>query len=451
MAIDETALLSEADNIYQKGEGLSHFDLSFRILAGRKWIDPLVITQQNVERDYESGYAECMVLTFELGAGAYAYNILAARDELWVDLVTIPVYGDTNVQRDGSKSIVERYKALLINQDNPSMAGRDAQASSETDMDLSGLVQVQLQLISQAAYQVQAMSFGRGYRDRTPFDVLYSALTETTKLVSTNNQQMIFGVTPVKGWNETKRATIPIPDGTKLLSIPALLQDKEGGIYPAGLGCFLQKGQWHLYPPYDVKRQNTTPKVLTIIVVPSNRHYGSERTYRRTANQVVIVSSSGGQVSDKGFTDQLADGNAVRFSDANKVISGDVQFENNKALMNRSQNLFEFTGGKFKDGTNNAQWAAQRATANPFKHYSDLAQRKGQYVLREWLHGDADLLEPGMVVKYMVAANGLVQTFFGVLLGTYETRVPRNPGPVSEGFPSTIQLKLFLSREPELY
>lgn len=450
MAIDETSLLSEADNIYQKGQGLSHYDLSFRILAGRKWIDPLLITQQNVERDYESGYAEAMVLTFELGAGAYAYNILAARDELWVDLVTIPVYADTNVQRDGTKSTSERFKAILMNQDNPSLAGRDPQASSEGDMDLGGLVQVQLQLISQAAYQVRAMSFGRGYRNQTPFDVLYSALTETTKLVSTNNQQMIFGVDPIPGHNETPRATIPIPDGTSLLALPRILQEEEGGIYPAGLGCFLQAGQWHLFPPYDTKRYKTTPRVLTIIVVPSNRHFGSERTYRRTSNQVVIVSSSGGQVSDQGFNEQLADGNAVRFTDANKVISGDMAFENNKALMDRSKNLFEFTGGAFKDGTNNTQWASQRATANPFKHYSELAKRKGQYVTREWLHGDADLLDPGMVVKYMVASNGLVKTYYGVLLGTFETRIPRNPGPVPEGFPSSIQLKLFLSREPEL-
>lgn len=449
MAIDNTLLLREVDAIIESGQGVSHYRISAKIKAGDEWVTPTRLDLYSLERDYENGYGDVLVLELLLGLGTYAYRIFPHRDSLFVDVTSTPLYENTATQRSDMPQRIRRYRAILMDQDNPGLVGRTPQASSEQDLNISGPKKVTLQLIEEGLYQSRMITVGRLYRKTTPINALRSLLTETTKLVDNKNQQQILGVNIVGGYNETVRDHVIIPHGTPLFKVPDLIQEEEGGLYATGIGCYLQNQYWHIFPPYNTERFDRTPKTLTILNIPPNRYYGAERTYRRTERQVIIVTAGDMAAQDEARYQQLNEGNAVRFTDARRLLMfGESQ--NNKTQVRRQENVFEFEGPQMDGGLSNARWSAERATSNPFPHYTHMAKRSGRYVMVEWMHGDSSLLTPGMPVKFMTAANDELKTMFGTLLGVHEQRIPSEPGVGANQYPASLRLKIFLSRDGDV-
>lgn len=444
MAVDTTLLLNEVDAIVSSGTGVRHITATCRLKTPVEWLEPVNIELLSLERDYEDGFGDVFVVNLVFGMGQYAYKLLPYRDNLFVDLTITPQYHESD-SAPNTKSVVKRYRAIVMDQDNPGLVGRSPQSSSESDMDLSGLKTVQMQLIEEGLYQIRMATVGRVYRQVTPMTALKSLLTETTRLVDSNNQQQIFGVDTVPGYNEQVRRQIVIPHGTLLTETPDLFQQKEGGIYGAGLSCYLQDGYWRVFPSYDTERWKKTPKALTIISVPPNRFYGAEKTFRYTSNQVILITAGSRQVEDVGLYEQLNEGNALRFMDANRLLTA-AETTDNRTLLKRKENLYEFEAARLESGVNNARWTAERATSNPFKHYSEVAQRNGRYMAVQWLYGDSTLLYPGMPVKYMAATNNQLGVYHGVLLGVHDQRARLRAGVGNSAFGSTLMLKVFLSR-----
>lgn len=446
MAIDSTQLYEEVRNITEKGQGLAHYQLEARVLIDRTWFDLSRLLSLSIERDYEDSYGDVVVLTCDMGLGDYAYRIYPNRDGLRVELTVTPLYENTAIQRSDASRRARRYRAILMNQENPGVESTSPQVGAIEDLNRTRLQTVDFQLVDDVLHQVRMMTVGDLYRRMTPMAVLQTVLSDTTTLLDRNNRQVISGVTVQDGYNKTVREHIPLDHGMALKEVPSFLQNEAGGVYATGLGCYLQDGQWQVFPLYDTQRFDRTDKTLTIISVPPNRYYGGERTYRRTRDGVVIVTAGGNKVNDPGLAEQLNKGNAVRFMDSRRLLDDTTQPDGNKARMPRQENLFEFQGPALEGGYTNAQWAEGRSGSSPFQHYTEMARRNGRYVMLEWQHGDAALLYPGMPVKMYVPEGEQVVTRYGILLGLHEVRAPQEAGPIARRFPAIIRLKVFLER-----
>jgi hypothetical protein len=332
-----------------------------------------------------------------------------------------------------------------MGQDNPGLDTLSPQMGSREDFDKMGLKEVEFQLLEESLYQVRMQTVGRTFRHITPMDALRAVLTESTQLLSLRRQQLIFGVDTVGGFNETVRDQIIIPP-MSLTDVAGFLQQREGGIYGAGCGCFLQDGFWFIYPLYDPTRHRKTPGTLTIVRVPPNRFMGAERTYRVDGQQVVIVAAGNVEVVDNGYNQQLNEGNAARFLDARRLLNGYGETEENRYRVSRRENVFEVEGNALKTGLTNARWSMDKPTSNPFVAYTDMARRNGREILVEWTHANYQVLYPGMPVKYITVVDGEHQQYEGVLLGVQEQRLPAAPGAQNTSYPATCMLRVFLTR-----
>lgn len=447
MAIDATTLFREVENVIAQGQGVSHYQLECYIKTGGQWLRPVRIELLMQERDYAGGYGDVIVLEALIGGGQYAYQVVPQRDDLWVDLVSIPLYENSDQERPETDRKARRYRAVLMDDESPGLTSQSPQASNQDDLDRSAAKVVQLQLMDEAAYQVRMMTVGRLYRKSTPMDALKSLLTETTSLVDSKNQQQVFGANIAEGYNTTVRDHVIIPHGTRLVDVPHYLQYKQGGLYGAGAACYLQNGFWYVFAPFDLKRWQHSMKKLTIVAVPSNRYYGAERTYRQTENHTFIVCAGDRTVEDDARAQQYNHGNAVRFTDARNLLTYDER-SGNKSVTRRNKNVFEVESHRLQDNTTNARWSEQRATSNPFQHYTEMAKRSGRFVNIEWQHGDINLLRPGMPVKYITVSDDELVEVYGVLVGVNEQRIPAEPGAVVSRYPSTCILRLFVERPP---
>lgn len=448
MAVDTTNLLAEVQAVIEDGEKQSHHHLIVTIKIGEEWVAPTRVDAYYVNREYELSFGDVRVLEVLMPLGDYAYDIVPNKDSLWVDVFT-EVKGEGGQERVDLPLTQRRFRAILMESDNPGFGGSSPQASSKEDLNLSGMHSVQLQLIEESLHQVRLMSVGRIYRNAIPMDALKAVLTETTQLLNVNQQQHIFGVDVVGNYNTTVREHVMIDHGTPLSQLTKHLQMNEGGLYGAGAGCYLQNGQWYVYPLYDPTRVRKDPGTLTVIRVPPNRYAGAERTYRITDNEVVIIANGGVTIQDDGLSSQLNEGNAVRVGNARTLLTPTTT-EGNTSRTDRAQNVYEMQGNPMDAGLTHAKWAPGGPTSNPFKHYTEMARRNGRYVFIEWTLGDIDLLYPGMPVKYLSAIEGDLAEYDGVLLGVNEQRLPNKPGMVADIFPSTILLKVFLTRMNQL-
>lgn len=449
MAVDSTLILQEVAAIIEDGEGISHYRLSCMVKAGERWLTPVKLDYLGIERDYEFGFGESTRLEVLFGQGDYTYLILPHREHLLVDLFIEPLHENRSVDED-TPTRHRRYRAILLNQDRPSLESLQPHSSNIEDLNHQGPIAVKFELVEEALYQTRFQSFGGNYRKSLAADILVSVLSETSRSLELKEEDGIRGVDLVGGFNQRVREQITIPHGTPLEDVPYVLQQQEGGIYSAGLGCFLQRGLWYIYPLYNPTRTREDPRTLTIIRVPPNRYYGAERTYRTTENQIIIIASGDVQSDEAALSQQLNEGNARRFTNAESLLTfGETV--GNRTKLSRQSNVFEFEGDHLDSQLTHARWSQQRASANPLQHYSDLARKRGRFLAIDWLHGDIDLLYPGMPVKYYIAGDDSLQQYDGVLLGVKEDRVSDQPGPITQNFPASVMLKVFITRSDQEY
>lgn len=448
MAVDATMLFREVDTIASEGLNRSNYNISCSILAGGEWITPLRLNLESLERDFERGFADVRVIEFLMALGDYTYKLIPNRDNLLIDLKFTPMFEAGGGQADEEIRTL-RFRGILIDQDNQAMAGKHSQATDAAALDRLPPRSVQLQLVDEASYQVLMLTLNPNFRKISPMDALRAILTMSMDFVKGSDTQRILGINTVPGFNTEPRNQITIPHGTPLKQIPDLLQNQDGGVYATGLGCYLQNQYWYLFPLYDTTRFIKTPRSLTVLNVPSNRYFGAERTYRTTNQQIIVLATGNVAVLDTTAFDYLNAGNGLRFADARRLLTTFGVTDNNRMLIDRASNLFEVSAEKMKTDVNNFRWSDDRITSNPFKHYTAIAQKKGAYVNVEWMHGDSNLLYPGMPVKFLTVQDNALKTYEGVLLGLHQQRIPAEIGAVAIRYPSKVTLKLFLDRSIE--
>lgn len=448
MSMDSTLLYREIDRVLKDGNSYFSTRMEINIRVNKKWIKPTRLDYYQVHRDYSDGQlGDLITIEFLMSLGVFQYDLMPYRDDILVEVVTIPLLEGNSQQDWNGQTIVKRYKGVLnvTGTDNAVVSNKQSTMTSKEAMDQVGMKAVTMQLVDEITYRLMMVSFGTTLKRMTTMDALVSLHTKFT--VDAKGTKLPIKVAP--GYSTEIQHQIPFEDGMMLKDTGRYLQNDQGGVYPTGLGRFIQDNILYIYSLFDTTRYRKGDKVLNLINVPNDRFKGSEKTFFNSKRSITVLATGNSNLEDSGIADKIQTGNGIRFGDANKILSGFGIVKAGRMLVDRASNINEVVAQPLANAVNNIRWAKERFTSNAYQQYTELAQKAGQPLEIEWLRGDSDLLEPGMPVRYQTIVEDTVKTYYGVLLGTVDTRSPTDAAAISSRFGSIIKLAVFLSRTTE--
>lgn len=444
MELEQSSLWREYSAVVDDGAKPVHYMLTAKVLIGEDTIVPLKVMSVDFEEDFLNNYAEDFRITMVMGAGTYAKRVYPYLTNIDIELTFTPI-GETDTAADENQGIKsERYTAVLIDTGNPIVEMNSRNTPDEESLNLSALYDVTFQLVNKSVEKLRAVMVGGIYNNMTVEKFLKGLMTTASQSIKLDKSRLLKGVDMVTASNQLPRQQIVIKHGLPLVHLPHYVQHHCGGVYSAGMGYYLQKDHWYLFPCFDVTRFNATEKTLTVINLPPNRAPGLERTYRLNGDNLVIVSTGDVSYRDQSNTEQLNQGNGVRFTDANKLIEGFTTNEGNKAIASRGAINNEFLAQKRDSGLNIVTNGRKSITANPYVEYSALARRQGSLITLVWEHANRDLLYPGMPVKIMYLDGDEIKTLMGVLLKIHTYIAASEPGLTGRRHITNTMLGVFV-------
>ena len=417
MDILDSAIWKEVNQIATDGSNPVHFKWRCELLINDDIIEPTKLISLDTKRQYNSQFADETIVKVLLPQGIFAHKVFPNRDILKVAVYKEPI-GELNNEDDLDVEITSNvYRGVLIDPNSDLLETPSANISNEETSDLGGVQEYNIQLVDLAAEQLRLKTVGGIYREMSPTEVLRGVLTIVSGGLDLDEESSLRGVDIVEGDNTERRDHTIIPQGTPAIKFPKYLQEHAGGIYSSGLGYYLQDRIWYVYPEFNIKRFELEPRNLTVFNIPKNRLPEVERTYITDGDRLTIIATGETKHIDDSENLQHNEGNGVRFLDANRVIGSWRRVKENQASISRVDNMHEFVLKERKVGLNNAPISPRRITANPFFETSQISRRLGTFVQTHWENANAELIYPGMPVKYVYLDGDVISEVYGIVIG----------------------------------
>ena len=446
MEITKTALNNEIKAIVDAKTTKDRYQLVTYIRCNGKDSKMMQTVSLDVVRAYANSYADTVVVDLAMGLGDFTYDIYPYKDALEVTIYFIPAGLSTvgSVLNRAYKKM--QFTGILLGGGSSQMESKNIVNNDRFTMNIAGLKHFKMQLIDPTTEWVRMEQVGGNFKDCVPADLIQYLLTQQSKRVKLSANNTIKGVDIVTPDNKNARATLVIPHGTLLTSVPQMISDKAGGVYSTGFGYYLQDGTWYLYPLYNLQRFAKTPKTLTVINVPPDKMPGIEQTYRLAGQQLIVISTGKSKHLDKSDGAVANSGNGIRYVEAKNVIEGNVKVEGNKMTMDRRKANSEFKTESQYTGLNNAPMAQSRVVGNGFKEMAKLAAKQGTLFMAEWENANPDALYPGMPVKVIYSDGDKVRTTFGVLHAVHSFYHMLGDGMLAQRHGCTSVLGIFVEK-----
>lgn len=447
MAIEASVLWQEVRRIAAEGVKPISFRWELTIHVKGKDIKPYYVESVDLTRNYVKNHADVWIVRFALGPGTYNKDILPNKSILEATLRKIPLEEGVNTPDKESDIQTVRFRAIPIDTKSSQVEGNSVVADNTESADIGTIDSISFQLIDPVVERLRMVSVGGIYRSSKPGDLLRSILGHHSKKYSKDGNLGCLGVDIAEGDNPDVRDHYIIPHSTPLFNVPMYVHETCGGVYSGGFAFYYQDRMWYVFPPYDITRYDRSTASATIINIPKDRLPESDRTYRKTPTQVIIIATGETAHIDLSDHRQLNQGNGVRFVDARNVLEGFLSVDGNKASVDRTKNMNEFVMNNRETGLNMIVESTNRITDNYRLEYSKLAFRNGAFIQVVWENSKESLLYPGMPIKYMYLENNVAHELYGILVGVDSMSSAATPGPAPKRHVTKTALTLFVNQK----
>lgn len=412
MDFQQTPLGQEAQLISQEGKE-SYYWYDATLVTEKETLDVMQVVSVDWIRDYRNASADEIQMKLVVEWGKYLHRIAPFKENLRITVRRMTV---NSVGENTAEPIVEQtFDVFIPMESETAMMGAGPEVATEYAADLMGLKMVTVQLQEEVYSLIRSTMVGGVFRDSTPFEVLRSLLFSTGKGFLVDGEAAFLGVHAVAPNNVTKRSHLLIPHGTSLVSLAQVLQREHGGIYTADIGCYFQKGYWHVWPLYNYKLFDEAERTATFIIAPSTRFRGIERTWRQVGKHLSILITGGVHREDPSELLLLNQGNGTRFPNTDNVMDNFLEVKNNKAVAKRTNNANEYEAVS-RRGRSMTRVSQDQTSSNAFQEASKIAARNGAYLTLHWENSNPDLLMPGLQVEIGFLINTEVKFINGVVV-----------------------------------
>ena len=446
--LETSTIMNEVTKITQQGANLVHYDYSVKLrMPDGSEVDPLKLTSLDIVRDFGSNVSDVVVMEVVFGMGTLTKKVYPWKTKIQA-IVQRQYIGEVEdaVNPDGAVETIT-YTAVLMDPRGHAKESSSPLLDTTELGDLGDVTKVQFQLVDAASEWLRSVATGGVFKQCTPMDVLRTILTKEAKEMPTERGVAIDVIDCVPPDNTERRAHIVVPHGTPLMALPNYLQDKCGGIYNSEIGFYLHKGSWYVWPLFNTKRFEDSPKGLTVINIPENRMPGIERTYRETANQLIILTTGGTRSIDTSSSRQVDEGNGLRFTDAKSIFESFGKTVDNITTLSRGKNITEVLFEEAGSGLNHVVQAAKQVSGNLMSALSKISSRKGQVVQAVWEHSKGSLIYPGMPVQYLYENDNTTKILFGVVTQVQDFIHLKGEGMAARRYTSNSSVTLFLETD----
>lgn len=448
MDFEKSALWREVEDISAQAQPV-HAYWSADIHTPSLTVPAMKVLSVDEIEDFTENFSDIVVLRVAVPAGQFATKVYPNKSQLEITLYRNAIGEVSSGENIDDPRQSERYVATLFDRGSPIMDARGQQIPTEDSLDLTKIEIVDFQLFSKAVEQVRMHSVGGRFRRHTPKEILEGLFASESRKLSVDGQQIPDVVDVTDPSNTAVREHYDLPHGIKLIDVPSFIQRECGGIYSTGLAYYLKKEAWYFWGAFDTTRFNKADYTLTMIVVPSHKLPGSERTYRLDGKNLVVLVTGDVKFLDDSEQQQLNHGNGVRSGDASTVMTDWVTVENNKATASRGASNNEFVGQPRPNGNNNIQISPRAMSANSFELSSDIARRQGSHFDLLWENSNPRLLRPGMPVRVLYLDNDEIKILDGapIRYASYVETV--GPGLLSTRHRQNTRITLFVNNKLE--
>lgn len=450
MSVEKSLLFSEAAKISEEGPKAIAFTYAATIHTGKKDINALFVVERETESNFIENYTDKLDIVVAVPLGVMEYDIKPFKSDLQVTVRKVPLTEGLSATKDLQGTIqTQRYHGTLYDNESSLMEANNPLTATKEASERGDYVNVRIQLFNPVIRHIRRVKIDGSsiYFDITGIELLVFLLTKLSKSKEVDSNFSVKGVTVLGKPNTTKKEQIIIPQLTKLIDVGDFIHHNCGGLYSAGFKSYLQKDQWFLFAPYDLKAYDSSPKSLTVINIPSNRLTTTERTYRETPTQLIVLATGEVKHFDFSEQEQLNEGNGVRFINANNIPDGFVKVDGNKMFVNKQTNVQEFLAEDRSQDMNHVHESMDFATSNPLVEMGRLAKRTGSFIQAVWENSNADLLYPGMAVRFMYLQNNNVEELYGTLVGVQTHETATNINVANRRMISNTALTLFVQRK----
>lgn len=418
MELDSSPMVNEIKEILTNGINGTAFAYDAYVYVKNENMSykaPKVIAI-DILRDYVNNYCDKTILTLAFTPGIYAYHIYPNSDGLEITLVRKPIFIDSGAPDYTKEVYVETFTATPVDNKSPTV-NQTKDPTTEEILNQSDILPVEFDLISKTNEFIKMIQVGGVFRNTTAESVVKTLLTNQACQQTGNNDLIVKGVDMIPASNIEVRDHIIIPQGIALYDVPNYIQTKCGGIYNAGLGCFIQERMWYIYPAYDYTRYENTDRTILFCVIPSDKLPNIERTFRRVGSQINVIA--GGQIVMNNAVDQdnRNKGNGVSFTVGASILHNMVKTGGDEAIVNRAESNTEVATNIRSDGDNYVPVSSTPITDNAMNEFSKLAARQAGTVVLTWENSEPEAIVPGMMAKIYYVENEQIKETVGVVGG----------------------------------
>lgn len=443
MAVEDTTVYQNILDLVNRSEPPAYYKWTCSFIIDGDSIDAVSVDGLTITRDYQECFSDITLLEVSVPAGTYTYTIYPNKDNMIVQLIQerVKSTGESIVDSESLKTI--RSRATLIGSGSPAVVDYDEAGEDLETMNHADTIPLIMQLTDIVVESIKQTQCNTIFHDTSVSSLLTVMLKNDSYVGGPNT--IVNGVELFPPTNERIYDHVIVPPGTLLADLPDLIQNNYG-IYTSGLGSYVQNNIWYLFPLLRTNTFLDNKHKVTILSVPENKYYGSEKTYSLEEDQLYILAT--GQTEHSDDTDSLPRniGNGVIYQNAGRVIDEYSVTRDGTTTIDRTQNIIKYVGYERDDDSAFTPYYRNISTSNHCTPSEQSVLAHTATMVINWHNSDPDLLYPGMAIRFMYREGERVLSLYGTVVTARYNSNASIPGVLQDVHSNTTTIGIVLNK-----